>query len=303
MVFLFEGDDPVRSLHEEVVGELAFNMVGNTIRGTYGDFVLKDGKPWFFEPAVLMPSTHEANRRQLEVLHDFALSDGGILEGVIRFENPRNVQTTLVIIKPDNFLKRTSRPGNIIDVFSREGLFMVGTKVLRLTREDAEEFYAPLREIFVEKLKKPVVNGLKRGLRDVFDFEITEEMYGRMAEVLKKPNAECEFRKIVDYMTGRDEEGAKLAPSERGKCLAILYQGDDAIKRIRTRLGATNPAQAEAGTIRSIFARDLMRNGAHASDSPENAERERKIVGLWGAGQPCSFAERLAAALESEAAS
>jgi nucleoside diphosphate kinase len=296
MVFLFEGDDAVKSLNEDVVGEVSTNMCGNTIRGTYGDFVLKDGKPWFFEPAVLMPSTSEANAKQLKVLQDFAMTDGGMLENVVKFEDKSKVQTTLVIIKPDNFLKRSSRPGNIIDVFSREGLYMVGTKLLRLSQENANEFYGPLRTIFIDKLKKLVVNGLKRG-GDVFDFEITDEMYSQMADVLKDTNAECEFRKITNYMTGQDKEGAKLSERDRGKCLAILYQGENAVERIRARLGATNPAEAEDGTIRSIFASDLMRNGAHASDSAENAERERKIVGLWDEGGTCDFMERIASVL------
>ncbi|MEI7837960.1 MAG: nucleoside-diphosphate kinase, partial [Planctomycetota bacterium] len=61
---------------------------------------------------------------------------------------------------------------------------------------------------------------------------------------------------------------------------AMLYEGPDAIEKIRTVLGATDPTKAEPGTVRSDFGRDLMRNGAHASDSAENALRERKIVGL-----------------------
>ena len=67
----------------------------------------------------------------------------------------------------------------------------------------------------------------------------------------------------------------------REKCLAVLYQGERAIEKIRERLGATRPSDAVPGSVRSDFGRDLMRNAAHASDSPENAERERRIVGLW----------------------
>jgi nucleoside diphosphate kinase len=60
----------------------------------------------------------------------------------------------------------------------------------------------------------------------------------------------------------------------------MLYEGPSAIEKIRTVLGSTDPSKAEPGTVRSDFGRDLMRNGAHASDSPENALRERRIVGL-----------------------
>ena len=60
----------------------------------------------------------------------------------------------------------------------------------------------------------------------------------------------------------------------------MLYEGPNAIEKIRNVLGSTDPTKAEPGTVRSDFGRDLMRNGAHASDSPENAMRERKIAGL-----------------------
>ncbi|MCD6303984.1 MAG: nucleoside-diphosphate kinase, partial [Planctomycetes bacterium] len=65
----------------------------------------------------------------------------------------------------------------------------------------------------------------------------------------------------------------------------LLYEGPDAIRKIRTVLGSTDPSKAEPGTVRSDFGRDLMRNGAHASDSPENALRERRIVGLGRVGR------------------
>jgi len=292
MVLLFEGDDPIRSL-KEVVGELSFDVRGNSIRGTYGDFVLRNGEMAFFEPAVLMPNTPAANRAQLQVLSDFAMSDGGILTNILRFDDPSRVETTLVIIKPDNFMKRSSRPGNIIDVFSREGLYIVGTKLMRFSQDVADEFYRPLRKLFVERLKGHLVQKVSVALSGVLDFELTDEMKERIGDVLKEANAEYEFRKITNYMTGQDEAGAGLSEEERGKCLALLYQGEGAIEKIRHRLGATNPQEAEEGTIRSIFAYDLMKNGAHASDSVENAERERRIVGLWEEGDRCEFKEKI----------
>ena len=293
MVLLFDGPDPIRSLHEDVVGELSLNVTGNTIRGTYGDFVRRRDKLTFFEPAVLMPTTDQANRRQMKVLSDFALSDGGILTDAVKYADGVNAQTTLVIIKPDNFLRRSSRPGNIIDVFSREGLYIVATKMLQLSPEAAERFYGPLRTIFVEKLKRQVADRARAGMASVFGFHISPEAAGRIADVLKDANAEFEFRKITSYMTGQDEAGAQLAHEERGKCFALLYQGEDAIEKIRQRLGATNPEEAEDGTVRSIYGYDLMKNGAHASDSVESAERERKIVGLWQESDSCEFRDML----------
>jgi hypothetical protein len=85
-------------------------------------------------------------------------------------------------------------------------------------------------------------------------------------------------------MTGINPEDVtdpadKTAPGKT-KCLAMLYEGPDAVQKIRTVLGSTDPLKAEPGTVRSDFGRDLMRNGAHASDSVEVAQRERRIVGL-----------------------
>ena len=281
-LLLFEGENAIRSLREEVIGDLSPDVKGDTVRGTYGDFVLSHGKLSFFEPAVLMPTTDEANRRQLQVLSDFAGKDGGILTNVVQFNDPSKVQTTLVIIKPDSFGRRSARPGNIIDMFSRTGLFIVGIKLLRLTREQAEEFYGPLQGIFVKKLAKPAGERAVEALRSAFGFEITDEMKAKITDVLK--GAERRVRVPADRQLhdrpGR-EPAPRCRPEEKGKCVALLYQGEDAIEKIRKRLGATNPKEAEEGTIRSIYGYDLMKNGAHASDSPESAERERKIVGLW----------------------
>jgi nucleoside diphosphate kinase len=284
MLLLFEGPDPIRSLREDVVGALSADMRGDTIRGTYGDFVLELGKLAFFEPAVLMPTTDEANERQLKVLADFAMSDGGILDRAVRYPDRSKVQTTLVIIKPDNFMRRSSRPGNIIDMFSRTGLYVVAAKLFKMRLEQADEFYGPLRQIFRKKLVGQVASRAGAALAETFDFPITDEMKAKVADALKDANAEYEFSKIVNYMTGNDETGEDLSDDERGKCVALLYQGVDAIDKIRKRLGATNPKEAEDGTVRSVYGYDLMKNGAHASDSPESAERERKIIGLWDEG-------------------
>jgi len=49
---------------------------------------------------------------------------------------------------------------------------------------------------------------------------------------------------------------------------------------MRNKLGSTDPNKADEGSIRADYGKDIMRNGAHASDSEENAIRERKIIGL-----------------------
>lgn len=285
MLLLFRGEHAVEELRR-VVGSVSRQVQGDTVRGTYGDYLEgTDGKVEFFEPAVLMGSDAQGDLRQLKILADFAESDGGIIEGAVKFKPDENAETTLVIIKPDAFGRRSVRPGNIIDVFSRTGLYIVGVKLLRLSVAQAEEFYGPLKAMFVERLTGQVEARLREKLTDVFDFTIPDEKYGEMAEALKHENAACEFNKIVKYMSGRCEETIE-EPSQREepgteRALALLYRGVDAVSKIRERLGSTDPTKAAAGTVRSDFGYDLMKNGAHASDSPESAERERKIVGLW----------------------
>jgi hypothetical protein len=62
------------------------------------------------------------------------------------------------------------------------------------------------------------------------------------------------------------------------KCIAIVYQGEDAVRKIRDVLGPTDPAKAPPGSIRKEFGQTIMINAAHASDSAENAKREMAIV-------------------------
>lgn len=66
-----------------------------------------------------------------------------------------------------------------------------------------------------------------------------------------------------------------------GKAVVMILEGEDAISYIRELVGATNPAEAEEGTIRGDFkekpVRSVTENMVHASDSPKSAEREIKL--------------------------
>lgn len=59
-----------------------------------------------------------------------------------------------------------------------------------------------------------------------------------------------------------------------GPVVVMVIEGDDAIARVRKIMGATNPAQAEEGTIRKDFAENIERNAVHGSDSPQSAAYE-----------------------------
>ncbi|HEY3745410.1 MAG TPA: nucleoside-diphosphate kinase [Gemmatimonadaceae bacterium] len=59
-----------------------------------------------------------------------------------------------------------------------------------------------------------------------------------------------------------------------GKCMPIVLERADAVAVLRKTIGATDPAEAEAGTVRKLYAESKERNAIHASDSDENADRE-----------------------------
>lgn len=62
-----------------------------------------------------------------------------------------------------------------------------------------------------------------------------------------------------------------------GKCMPMILERDDAVAALRKAIGATDPAEAEAGTVRKLFAESKERNAIHASDSDENAARESRF--------------------------
>jgi nucleoside-diphosphate kinase len=62
-----------------------------------------------------------------------------------------------------------------------------------------------------------------------------------------------------------------------GTCMPMVLEKEDAVAALRKAIGATDPAQAEAGTVRKLFAESKERNAIHASDSDENAVRESRF--------------------------
>lgn len=284
MLLLFRGPNAVRHLKEDVIGGFTEQPVGDTIRGTYGDFIRDDGGSIrYFEPAVITCPNPDLNDAHLKLLADYAIADGGVLTGQIEYDGEQP-EVSLVILKPDNFDRRSRRPGNIIDAFSLTGLRIVAARLFNMTVAQGEEFYGPLKDIFVDKLRFLVTREITTRLAGAFDFEFSSEDAEVLADHLAERNAVTEFNKIVEYMTGVNpsqiSDPAEKATASKTTCLAMLYEGPDAIRKVRAVLGSTDPAKAEPGTVRSDFGRDLMRNGAHASDSTDNAMRERRIVSL-----------------------
>lgn len=126
------------------------------------------------------------------------------------------VERTLSIIKPDAVAKNAI--GEILARFENNGLRIVALKMLTLTREQAEGFYA-------EHRGKPF------------------------------------FGALVDFMTS-------------GPVTVQVLEGENAIAKNRDLMGATNPKEALAGTIRADFAATIDANAVHGSDSAASAQRE-----------------------------
>jgi len=126
------------------------------------------------------------------------------------------VERTLSILKPD--ATRRNLTGAINQRFEDAGLNIVAQRRLRLTAEQAQQFYAVHAE---------------------------RAFYGDLCA----------------YMTS-------------GPVVAQVLQGENAVARNREVMGATNPANADAGTIRKDFGESVEANSVHGSDSPENAAIE-----------------------------
>ena len=247
---VFRGSDAAEKMRATVGHIRHETTAGETIRDTFGDYITDDsGKVTYFEPGVVAAFDPKMIERDLKLWAQYSDSDGGILENCVQFPASANVEKTLVLIKPDNFKFPNLRPGGVIEVFSRTGLYIVGFKVHQMSVAQAEQFYGPVLPVLQEKL------GHGKG-REAWE-DIVQFMAGaRPSDTLPEK---------------REEPGTE-------KCIALVYQGEDAVCKIRDVLGPTDPAKAPPGSIRKEFGQTIMINAAHASDSVENAQREMAIV-------------------------
>jgi nucleoside-diphosphate kinase len=126
------------------------------------------------------------------------------------------METTLAIIKPDAVAKRVA--GKILQRIEEAGFQIRAMRLVRLTRPEAEGFYAVHHE-------RPFFAGL-------------------------------------------------TAFMSEGPAIVLALQAPDAIAKWRALMGATDPAEADAGTIRRDFGSSIERNATHGSDAPETAAFE-----------------------------
>jgi len=282
MFLLFQGEDAVRKVRSVVGNISADRSGGETIRDTYGDLITgESGQVRYFEPAVLAAPTADEVEHKLKLWARYSDRDGGLLENVLNYKPGEIGQRTLVLIKPDNFRFATGRPGNVIDFFSRTGLSIVAIKLLRMSTAQAAEFYGPVREVLRTKLKDVVGAKAKIAVEKEFGFQIAAAEEKQLGEILGAAFGDNQFDNIVRFMSGRStKECPESEMNNPGteKCIALVYEGVEAVRKIRDVLGPTDPSKAPPGSIRREFGSNIMVNAAHASDSPENAQRELGIV-------------------------
>ncbi len=282
MMLLLQGEDAVRKVRS-VIGNISpERRGGETIRDTYGDLILDEtGNVRYFEPAVLAAPNIDEARQKSKLWAEYSDKDGGIVEGTISYLPEDKPQRTLVLIKPDNFRFPTGRPGNVIDFFSRTGLYIVGIKVHRFSVAEALEFYGPVREVLRTKLKDVVGGKAKAALEKELGFPIPPNEAKQLGELLGPAFGDNQFDNIVKFMCGHapgDCEEPKRSLPGSEKCIALVYEGVNAVNKIRDVLGPTDPSKAPPGSIRKEFGSNIMVNAAHASDSEDNAKREIGIV-------------------------
>jgi hypothetical protein len=144
------------------------------------------------------------------------------------------------------------------------------------------EFYGPLRAALHERLHDVAGQRARKALENEFQFALPDSAQQALAGVMGPLYADSQFGMCIEFMTGRKptESANVLKEPGKEKILALVYQGPDAVAKIRNVLGPTNPSKAPPGTVRKELGQDIMVNAAHASDSPENAQREIGILNM-----------------------
>lgn len=288
LMLIFKGNNPCKKLSDICGALYAENrgiesMTGETIRDTYADLIVdarNKKQVTYFEPAVLTPRNQTNANKMLRFLATWLPGQPNIIENM-RYPHPEKVERTLVIIKPDNWAFASSKPGSIIDMFSRTGLRIVGVKVHRMSVAEAMEFYGPVREALKGRLAPTIGQKAKELLENEFNLQLSEDTQTVITKSFGIEYAHDQFEQIVEFMSGK--RPSKCLPehlNEPGsvKCMILVYEGENATSKIRDVLGPTDPLKAPSGTVRREFGSNIMVNTAHASDSVESAVREMQVV-------------------------
>lgn len=282
LMLVFRGENARQEL-AEVTGHTHLSSTnGLTVRDSYGDLVYdNEGNVTYFEPAVLLPEFAADREWDIQCWLDYADEDPPVLSNIVKYDHPARVQQTLVLIKPDSWRHGRLRPGAIMDIFSRTGLRIICCKQVHFTISQALEFYSVVKEPLKRKLGPVAALKAKEALERELEINLSDEILDVLTEHVGAKFAERQFQKIVEFMSGFDPEATSPDLYDTpgpAKCMALVYEGEDAVEKIRKVLGPTDPHKAPPGTVRYEFGYDVMVNTAHASDSPENAQREMSIL-------------------------
>ena len=254
-----------------------------SIRDTYADMIFTDSSKKqvkYFEPAVITAHTQNEADETLSLFAPWLGTQNNIIVNRPA-EYYKGVERALVIIKPDNWKYASSRPGMIIDMFSRSGLRIVGIKVQKMSVSQALQFYGPTKEGLKAKLAPIYGMQARELLEGEFNVHLNDSLQQILTTSFGDMYSEEQFERIVEFMAGIKPSDCKqedLYKPGLVKSMVLIYEGKDAIQKIRTILGATDPNKASAGTIRKEFGSNIRVNAAHASDSVENAQREMGIL-------------------------
>ncbi|MCL1959756.1 MAG: nucleoside-diphosphate kinase [Spirochaetes bacterium] len=288
LLLLFQGENPCEQLlnacghiYTQHVEMDAFS--GETIRDTYSDLIFSPDNPQevrYFEPAVFTPRSQEEANNDLRFIAKFLEGRKNIVENII-YPDPSVIERTLVIIKPDNWKYNSSRPGTIIDMFSRTGLRIIGIKVHRFSLSQALEFYGSVEGVLKDKLAQNFGGKALEILEKEFAFKLSPKLADAIKTDFGIECAKNQFYQIVEFMSGFHPADSKDVDSSKPgdvKCMILVYEGINAVSKIRDVLGPTDPLKAPDGTVRREFGSNVMVNTAHASDSVESYEKEKNIV-------------------------
>lgn len=137
---VIEGEDACKRINN-LVGDVRYRN-GTTILGKFGFFYKKKAEIISEFPVSCPSSLNEANA-QIDLFWNKYKYLGGIAKGVIKYPKATHIEETVVIIKPNAFEKPYDpRPGDVIDILSKTGMFIIGAKIQIPTRKQMEEFYA-----------------------------------------------------------------------------------------------------------------------------------------------------------------
>jgi hypothetical protein len=145
------------------------------------------------------------------------------------------------------------------------------------------DFYGPVRDVLRSKLKDMVGNKAKALIEKDFGFKLPDGKEKQLGEILGPEFGDNQFDNIVRFMSGHapsDIPESDWTKPGTERCIALCYEGVEAVRKIRDVLGPTDPSKAPPGSIRREFGQTIMVNAAHASDSEESAKREFAIVNV-----------------------